>query len=168
MNPWVWASLALGGVGLGLLAYTKSATAAKKGISNLPDSLSDWNNLASVIAANEPVLTRLLREKVESADFTSSYRNDVVNASVGGAMSGGKCISRHCDGLAIDYNVGPNVIEVARWLKVNISRLPKNTRTVIAETTPYHIHFDFFAPGETTRPCNFLRESGAEDNFVPL
>jgi hypothetical protein len=174
---WVWvagaAAVVFGGVMAGskkardavvdLSGYLISSTAQAKGYSNAPDSETDLANLTNVIAANEPRITALLREYNPQAHFTSVYRSDVVNDAVGGSES-----SRHRLGLAIDYNVGGDVVAAARWLRTHAARLPLTPRTVIAETTPIHLHLDFFSPSEAVQATKWRMESGGANNFVPL
>jgi hypothetical protein len=161
-----WANYAVGGaVGvLGLIlaaGYTRSAKAQKLGLTNLPDEVSDVTNLAYSLTI-EPEVTEILRERFPTAELSSVYRNDAVNRAVGGVDD-----SFHEEGLAWDYkNVDP--VEAARHLRRNAHRLPAVLRTVIAESTPIHLHVDIFPPNGATRATKWLMESGGENNFVPL
>ncbi len=166
---WVWWVSGLGVLamlvcaGRDLSRYLISSSADRLGISNQPDSESDRWNLENVIAPNEPALTALLRQFYPGAKVTSVYRSDAVNAAVGGSDT-----SRHRYGLAIDYNVGADVRGAARFLKANASLMPIQARTVIAETTPVHLHIDFYAPGEVVAATKWRMEDGAENNFIVL
>ncbi len=163
MDNWAMGVAVLGAAGAtAALLYTKSSKAKELGISNIPDSISDWVDLTLEVLPNAPKILAVLKEQYPNASVSSAYRNDAVNHAVGGVDE-----SRHTMGLAVDFDVGGDVLGAATYLRTQVARLPV-MRTVIAETTPYHVHVDFFAPGETVAACKWRKESGGENNFIPM
>lgn len=109
---------------------------------NEPSRPADIERLKWLQQRRDEVLN-VLREKFPHVQMTSAYRNDEVNAAVGGSPT-----SRHRYGLAFDIAEPgrTDYAPLAAWLHENAGRLLVQPRDVLAETTPPHLHVDYFDP----------------------
>lgn len=142
----------------------KSHTADRLGIDNKPDK--DAKKRLLWLAEVEPKITQLLQQISPDAKISSAFRSPALNAVIGGSPT-----SRHQRALALDYVVN-DVYAAAEYLHHHKHSLTPHLRTVIAETTPVHLHIDFFDPfdhSDTRRPARFLYEiSPPINNFIRL
>tara|TARA_R110000822_G_scaffold303503_1_gene428194 strand:+ start:289 stop:747 length:459 start_codon:yes stop_codon:yes gene_type:complete len=95
-----------------LSELTKSETATRNGISNVPSAL--------VIEKLQDLVTNILqplRDKFGTVIVTSGYRSPEVNKSVGGSTT-----SHHCFGYAADFEVlGMDNKELAVYIRDNLT-----------------------------------------------
>ena len=95
-----------------LSELTKSETATRNGISNVPSAL--------VIEKLQDLVTNILqplRAKFGTVIVTSGYRSPEVNKSVGGSTT-----SHHCFGYAADFEVlGMDNKELAVYIRDNLT-----------------------------------------------
>lgn len=91
--------------------FTKSQTAERKGIDNVPQG----EHLDAAVALFENVVQKV-RDHFGPTVLNSGYRSPELNAAVGGSSK-----SQHCKGEAADIEVPgvPNA-EVAEWIRDNL------------------------------------------------
>lgn len=148
VNPWLIGGGVVGAVALGGAAYTypdwflRSAKAAELGISNEPTTEWQKANLAW-LAKREAKLTPFLREYDGNVYVASVFRNDEVNAAVGGVTS-----SKHRRGLAIDYGGTSSYEQFGRWVKANLNTLGDSVKPELCyvEVHRNHLHFEWYDP----------------------
>lgn len=148
VNPWLVGGGVVGAVALGGAAYTypewflRSAKASELGISNAPTHEFQKRNLA-YLAKRETILTPFLQRYDGNVRVNSVFRNDEVNASVGGSTQ-----SRHRLGLAIDYGGVSDYLAFGAWVKANLSMLGDSVKPMLCyvEIHRNHLHFDWCDP----------------------
>ena len=157
---WFWAACGVlllvvaGGVVLSrdMLA---SETARKLGLSNEPDSETERKRLVWLQGRRSELLA-VLGERFPGVRMASAYRSDAVNAAVGGSKT-----SRHRLGLALDFVVNGGTLgtyeEMGRHLRAQSARLSVQPRDVLAESTPPHLHVDYFDPLNIEEPASGRR-----------
>ncbi len=153
----------------GIIMFTpfdlRAMTGGRTG--NTPDTPDDEKRLRWLQGRRDELLA-LLRQRWPSVRMTSAYRNEAVNAAVGGVPT-----SRHRHGLALDFAAEPKVHATYEAMAEHIRRsvLFVCPRTVIAESTPAHLHVDYFDPlgklENKTQPTRYLTERSA-GSFAPL
>jgi hypothetical protein len=90
---------------------TKSETASRRGISNLPSD-EHLKNLKQLV---EKVL-QPIRDQFGPATINSGYRSPALNEAVGGSKT-----SQHCYGQAVDVEVrGVANYDLAKWIEDNL------------------------------------------------
>ena len=115
---------------------TVSATAARKGLDNTPDSSKHEKNLSR--------LSDFMGKLPFHFDVTSGYRSAEVNKAVGGSET-----SQHPNGLAVDADPkGLTAREVADWLYAYRKDFPELDQ-VIWYTNTTHVHIGICPPGAT-------------------
>lgn len=95
-----------------LAELTKSETAIRRGIDNIPSD-EVLNNLTT--------LCNMVLQKVRNSHgvvtVTSGYRSPELNKAIGGSTT-----SDHCKGLAVDFEVpGLDNRELALWIEDNLT-----------------------------------------------
>jgi len=94
-----------------LTEFTKSQTAIRKGISNLPTD----EHLEAAKELFENVVQKV-RDHFGITILNSGYRSVQLNSAVGGSLS-----SQHCKGEAVDLECpGHSNVEVAEWIRDNL------------------------------------------------
>jgi len=95
-----------------LSEFTKSQTATRRGIRNMPGP----KGIASLKALCENVLEPV-REEFGPVVISSGYRSRALNQAIGGSQT-----SQHSKGEAADFEVkGVSNLEVARWMEKNLN-----------------------------------------------
>lgn len=90
--------------------FTKSQTAARLGIDNMPTS----EHLENAKRLFENVVQKV-RDHFGATTINSGYRGAALNKAVGGAAT-----SQHCNGEAADIEVpGTSNYDVASWIESN-------------------------------------------------
>ena len=94
-----------------LKELTKSQTATRRGINNVPGDLEE----AILQQLCEHVLQRVRDHFGKPVTVTSGYRSPELNEAIGGSVT-----SDHCQGMAADIEIaGVSNYEVAEWIKEN-------------------------------------------------
>ncbi len=94
-----------------LKELTKSQTATRRGINNVPGDLEE----ANLQQLCEHVLQRVRDHFGKPVTVTSGYRSPELNEAIGGSVT-----SDHCQGMAADIEIaGVSNYEVAEWIKEN-------------------------------------------------
>ncbi len=141
-----------------------SSAAQRLGLSNQPDDEDERRRLVWLQARRDE-LVRVLKKRWPGVHMTSAYRSDAVNQAVGGAKS-----SRHRYGLALDFTAAgvTNYDDMARELRARAPELTVAPRDVLSETTPPHLHVDYYDPlGKLdggAGPTAFKTEQGQTEN----
>lgn len=91
-----------------LSEFTKSATAKRRGIDNIPDK-EDINNLQELVIN---VLQPLREIYGHSISINSGYRSSELNIAIGGAKT-----SQHCSGEAADVDTVDNNTQLFNIIK---------------------------------------------------
>lgn len=95
-----------------LSEFTRSQTAARKGIVNQPGA----EDVRALLLLVENVLEPLRMAFGKPVVISSGYRSPKLNRAIGGSRT-----SQHCRGEAADFEIpGMENIVVARWLQDNV------------------------------------------------
>lgn len=96
-----------------LAEFTRSQTAARRGISNEPTAA----HLAAMKKLCEKVLEPVRAHFGKPVRITSGYRSRALNLAIGGANG-----SQHSMGEAADFEIpGISNAKVARWMAANLN-----------------------------------------------
>lgn len=91
-----------------LSEFTKSQTAARKGINNTPGN----NEIDRLRTLCEEILEPIREHFEVPIIISSGYRSPALNSAIGGSST-----SQHCKGEAVDFTVAHyNVTELFNWL----------------------------------------------------
>lgn len=168
MTAWKWVAAAVA-VALVVTLYARRLYArmspTQTGIKNTPDGPEHKKRLRWLDKNRRKILA-ILKRQWPGVRMTSGYRNAAVNAAVGGVPT-----SYHQRGLAMDFGGIPSeeIDDAARLLRDHAGGLV-GLRTVIAETTPKHLHTDFHDPldSKNKRAARYLHEPHGGNDWRPL
>jgi zinc D-Ala-D-Ala carboxypeptidase len=94
-----------------LSEFTKSQTAVRKGIPNIPSP----DHIENITALAKNVL-QPIRDEFGPVIINSGYRSQELNAAIGGSAT-----SQHCKGEAADIEcVKVDNANLAEWIKLNL------------------------------------------------
>ena len=149
-----------------LKRMTASTAASQNKIDNSPSSKDDEIRLLW-LDKRRAEIEAILKQRWPNARMTSAYRNEQVNKAVGGSST-----SRHRLGLGLDFGWGASdYLDALKHVRDNTKGLT-SPRTVIAETTPPHLHMDYNDPlnvlDKTPQPTKWLWEKNNDDKFVTV
>jgi hypothetical protein len=145
---------------LALAEVTRSETAKRKGISNMPtpEHLENFKKLA------ENVFQPIREHFGKPIHISSGYRSKALNTAVGGSLS-----SQHCTGEAIDIDMDGTDItnaQIFHFIKDNL-----NFDQLIAEfpenSNPAWVHVSYESTGKQRKQILVAKKVGGATKYIP-
>jgi hypothetical protein len=145
---------------LALAEVTRSETAKRKGISNMPtpEHLENFKKLA------ENVFQPIREHFGVPIHISSGYRSKALNTAVGGSLS-----SQHCTGEAIDIDMDGTDItnaQIFHFIKDNL-----NFDQLIAEfpenSNPAWVHVSYESTGKQRKQILVAKKVGGATKYIP-
>jgi hypothetical protein len=145
---------------LALAEVTRSETAKRKGISNMPtpEHLENFKKLA------ENVFQPIREHFGVPIHISSGYRSKALNTAVGGSLS-----SQHCTGEAIDIDMDGTSItnaQIFHFIKDNL-----NFDQLIAEfpvnSNPAWVHVSYESSGKQRKQILVAKKVGGATKYIP-
>ena len=145
---------------LALAEVTRSETAKRKGISNMPtpEHLENFKKLA------ENVFQPIREHFGVPIHISSGYRSAALNKAVGGSAS-----SQHCTGEAIDIDMDGTAItnaQIFNFIKDNlefdqlIAEFPVNSN-------PAWVHVSYESSGKQRKQILVAKKVGGATKYIP-
>jgi hypothetical protein len=144
---------------LALAEVTRSETAKRKGISNMPtpEHLENFKKLA------ENVFQPIREHFGKPIHISSGYRSKALNTAVGGSLS-----SQHCTGEAIDIDMDGTEItnaQIFHFIKDNL-----NFDQLIAEfpenSNPAWVHVSYESTGKQRKQILVAKKVGGATKYI--
>jgi hypothetical protein len=145
---------------LALAEVTRSETAKRKGISNMPtpEHLENFKKLA------ENIFQPIREHFGVPIHISSGYRSKALNTAVGGSLS-----SQHCTGEAIDIDMDGTDItnaQIFHFIKDNL-----NFDQLIAEfpenSNPAWVHVSYESTGKQRKQILVAKKVGGATKYIP-
>jgi hypothetical protein len=145
---------------LALSEVTRSETAKRKGISNMPtpEHIENFKKLA------ENVFQPIRDHFGVPIRISSGYRSKELNTAIGGSLS-----SQHCSGEAIDIDMDGTTItnaEIFHFIKDNlefdqlIAEFPVNSN-------PAWVHVSYESSGKQRKQILVAKKVGGATKYIP-
>lgn len=147
---------------LDLAEVTRSETAKRKGISNMPtpEHLENFKKLANNIF--EPIRKHF---KVP-IHISSGYRSKALNTAIGGSLT-----SQHCSGEAIDIDMDGSSNGVTNKMVFEFIKANLNFDQLIWEfgtkDTPDWVHVSFETTGKQRKQILIAFKNGGKTAYKP-
>ena len=144
---------------LALAEVTRSETAKRKGISNMPtpEHLENFKKLA------ENIFQPIREHFGKPIHISSGYRSKALNTAVGGSFS-----SQHCTGEAIDIDMDGTEItnaQIFHFIKDNL-----NFDQLIAEfpvnSNPAWVHVSYESTGKQRKQILVAKKVGGATKYI--
>jgi hypothetical protein len=144
---------------LALAEVTRSETAKRKGISNMPtpEHLENFKKLA------ENIFQPIREHFGKPIHISSGYRSKALNTAVGGSLS-----SQHCTGEAIDIDMDGTEItnaQIFHFIKDNL-----NFDQLIAEfpvnSNPAWVHVSYESTGKQRKQILVAKKVGGATKYI--
>ena len=145
---------------LSLSEVTRSETAKRRGISNMPtpEHIENFKKLA------ENVFQPIREHFGKPIRISSGYRSKDLNTAVGGSLS-----SQHCTGEAIDIDMDGTDItnaQIFHFIKDNL-----NFDQLIAEfpenSNPAWVHVSYESTGKQRKQILVAKKVGGATKYIP-
>jgi hypothetical protein len=147
---------------LNLAEVTRSETAKRKGISNMPtpDHLENFKNLA--INIFEPI-RRYFGSPIH---ISSGYRSKALNTAIGGSLT-----SQHCSGEAIDIDMDGSTSGVTNKHVFDYIKQHLNFDQLIWEfgtkDNPDWVHVSYKTNGNQRKQVLKAVKQGGKTSYIP-
>jgi zinc D-Ala-D-Ala carboxypeptidase len=143
---------------LSLAEVTRSETAKRKGISNMPtpEHIENFKKLA------ENVFQPIREHFGVPIHISSGYRSKALNTAIGGSLS-----SQHCQGEAIDIDMDGTSItnkQVFDFIKENFDQMIWEFGT---DTNPDWVHVSYDSSGKQRKQVLKAVKQGGKTSYVP-
>ncbi len=145
---------------LALAEVTRSETAKRKGISNMPtpEHLENFKKLA------ENVFQPIREHFGVPIHISSGYRSAALNKAVGGSAS-----SQHCTGEAIDIDMDGTAItnaQIFNFIKDNLN-FDQMIWEFGTDTNPDWVHVSYESTGKQRKQILVAKRVGGKTTYVP-
>jgi hypothetical protein len=144
-----------------LAEVTRSETAKRKGISNMPtpEHLENFKKLA------EYVFQPIREHFGKPIHISSGYRSAALNKAVGGSSS-----SQHCTGEAIDIDMDGTDItnaQIFNFIKDNLN-FDQLIWEFGTDTNPDWVHVSYESTGKQRKQILKAKKAGGKTTYVPF
>ena len=156
---------------LSLAEVTRSETAKRKGISNMPtpEHIENFKKLA------ENVFQPIREHFGCPIHISSGYRSEALNKAIGGAgkVINGKYVasSQHCRGEAIDIDMDGSANGVTNKMVFDFIKANVNFDQLIWEfgtdANPDWVHVSYNSDGAQRKQILVAKRSGSKTVYVP-
>ena len=145
---------------LALAEVTRSETAKRKGISNMPtpEHLENFKKFA------ENVFQPIREHFGVPIHISSGYRSAALNKAVGGSAS-----SQHCTGEAIDIDMDGTSItnaQIFNFIKDNLN-FDQMIWEFGTDTNPDWVHVSYESTGKQRKQILVAKRVGGKTTYVP-
>jgi hypothetical protein len=145
---------------LSLAEVTRSETAKRKGISNMPtpEHLENFKKLA------EKVFQPIREHFGKPIHISSGYRSAALNKAVGGSSS-----SQHCTGEAIDIDMDGTDItnaQIFNFIKDNLE-FDQMIWEFGTDANPDWVHVSYESTGKQRKQILKAKKVGGKTTYVP-
>jgi hypothetical protein len=145
---------------LALAEVTRSETAKRKGISNMPtpEHLENFKKLA------ENVFQPIREHFGKPIHISSGYRSKALNTAVGGSLS-----SQHCTGEAIDIDMDGTEItnaEIFHFIKDNLN-FDQMIWEFGTDKNPDWVHVSYESTGKQRKQILVAKRVSGKTVYVP-
>jgi len=145
---------------LALAEVTRSETAKRKGISNMPtpEHLENFKKLA------ENVFQPIREHFGVPIHISSGYRSKALNTAVGGSLS-----SQHCTGEAIDIDMDGTEItnaQIFHFIKDNLN-FDQMIWEFGTDENPDWVHVSYESTGKQRKQILVAKRVGGKTVYVP-
>jgi len=145
---------------LALAEVTRSETAKRKGISNMPtpEHLENFKKLA------ENVFQPIREHFGKPIHISSGYRSKALNTAVGGSLS-----SQHCTGEAIDIDMDGTDItnaQIFHFIKDNLT-WDQMIWEFGTDENPDWVHVSYESTGKQRKQILVAKRVGGKTVYVP-
>jgi zinc D-Ala-D-Ala carboxypeptidase len=145
---------------LALSEVTRSETAKRKGISNMPtpEHIENFKKLA------EKVFQPIRDHFGKPIRISSGYRSKALNTAVGGSLS-----SQHCTGEAIDIDMDGTDItnaQIFHFIKDNLE-FDQMIWEFGTDTNPDWVHVSYESTGKQRKQILVAKRLGSKTVYVP-
>jgi hypothetical protein len=145
---------------LALSEVTRSETAKRKGISNMPtpEHIENFKKLA------EKVFQPIRDHFGKPIRISSGYRSKALNTAVGGSLS-----SQHCTGEAIDIDMDGTDItnaQIFHFIKDNLE-FDQMIWEFGTDTNPDWVHVSYESTGKQRKQILKAKRVGGKTTYVP-
>ena len=146
---------------LALAEVTRSETAKRKGISNMPtpEHIENFKLLA------EKVFQPIRDHFGVPICISSGYRSAALNKAIGGASS-----SQHCSGEAIDIDMDGTTVtnaQIFNFIKDNLE-FDQMIWEFGTDTNPDWVHVSYESTGKQRKQILKAKKSGGKTTYVPF
>ena len=146
---------------LALAEVTRSETAKRKGISNMPtpEHIENFKLLA------EKVFQPIRDHFGVPIRISSGYRSAALNKAIGGASS-----SQHCSGEAIDIDMDCTTVtnaQIFNFIKDNLE-FDQMIWEFGTDTNPDWVHVSYESTGKQRKQILKAKKSGGKTTYVPF
>jgi zinc D-Ala-D-Ala carboxypeptidase len=146
---------------LALAEVTRSETAKRKGISNMPtpEHIENFKLLA------EKVFQPIRDHFGVPIRISSGYRSAALNKAIGGASS-----SQHCSGEAIDIDMDGTTVtnaQIFNFIKDNLE-FDQMIWEFGTDTNPDWVHVSYESTGKQRKQILKAKKSGGKTTYVPF
>lgn len=147
---------------LSLAEVTRSETAKRKGVSNMPTAahLENFKLLA------EKVFEPIRNHFGSPIHISSGYRSEALNKAIGGAKS-----SQHCSGEAIDIDMDGSVNKITNKMIFDYIKDNLEFDQLIWEfgtsSNPDWVHVSYESTGKQRKQILKAVKSGGSTGYVP-
>ena len=145
---------------LALAEVTRSETAKRKGISNMPtpEHLENFKKLA------ENVFQPIRDHFGVPIRISSGYRSAALNKAIGGASS-----SQHCSGEAIDIDMDGTTVtnaQIFNYIKDNLN-FDQLIWEFGTDANPDWVHVSYESTGKQRKQILVAKRVGGKTTYVP-
>jgi hypothetical protein len=147
---------------LSLAEVTRSETAKRKGVSNMPTEA----HLANFKLLAEKVFEPIRNHFGSPINISSGYRSEALNKAVGGSSS-----SQHCTGEAIDIDMDGSTNGVTNKMVFDYIKDNLEFDQLIWEfgtsSNPDWVHVSYESTGKQRKQMLKAVKSGGKTSYVP-
>jgi hypothetical protein len=147
---------------LSLAEVTRSETAKRKGVSNMPTEA----HLANFKLLAEKVFEPIRNHFGSPINISSGYRSEALNKAVGGSRS-----SQHCSGEAIDIDMDGSANGVTNKMVFDYIKDNLEFDQLIWEfgtsSNPAWVHVSYESTGKQRKQMLKAVKSGGKTRYVP-
>ena len=146
---------------LSLAEVTRSETAKRRGVSNMPTEA----HIANFKLLAEKVFQPIREHFAVPIHISSGYRSAALNKAIGGASS-----SQHCTGEAIDIDMDGTAItnaEIFNYIKDNLE-FDQLIWEFGTDTNPDWVHVSYESTGKQRKQILKAIKKGGATSYLPF
>jgi zinc D-Ala-D-Ala carboxypeptidase len=147
---------------LSLAEVTRSESAKRKGVSNMPTEA----HIANFKLLAEKVFEPIRIHFGKPIHISSGYRSEALNKAIGGSST-----SQHCQGEAIDIDMDGHAGGITNKMVFDYIKDNLNFDQLIAEFPvngePAWVHVSYESTGKQRKQILVAKKAGGKDTYIP-